>query len=150
MLYFQRAYRSRNSVRYRRRLTVASFRYLSYILLLLTFPLLAIMPKDHPLSEPRPITPEQTGDIHTKPECRSVIRTVLHASIDQYRLLKIIFSSRNMRLAAAIFLVGTFRGISLRAFIQYASVRFDWKLSKASWYLIHFYFYPNLQGRRMV
>ncbi|KAK3348613.1 hypothetical protein B0T25DRAFT_226531 [Lasiosphaeria hispida] len=37
-----------------------------------------------------------------------------------------------MRLAVAIFVVGTFRGISLRALIQYASAHFGWKLSTTS------------------
>ncbi|KAH6997223.1 hypothetical protein EDB80DRAFT_814366, partial [Ilyonectria destructans] len=54
---------------------------ISYILLLSTFPLLAIMPKDPTVSEPRPPISEQTGDVHTPPEHRSVRRTVLHASL---------------------------------------------------------------------
>ena len=90
------------------------------------------MPKDHVISEPSPTNSERTLDVNDALEHRGVLRTVLHASVDQFQLLKFIFSSRNMRLAVAVFLVGTFRGISLRALIQYASTRFGWKLSRAS------------------
>lgn len=108
---------------------------ISYLLLFSTFPLLTIMPQGDTLSAATTTNTEQNEQnehAHGLPESRSVLRTFLHASADQYRLLKFVFSSRNMRLAVAIFLVGTFRGISLRALIQYASARFGWKLSTAS------------------
>ena len=38
--------------------------------------------------------------------------------------------SRNIVLAFPIFLVGVFRGISIRVLLQYTSMRFDWKLSQ--------------------
>lgn len=38
--------------------------------------------------------------------------------------------SRNMLLALPIFLIGTFRAISLRVLVTYTSVRFGWKLSQ--------------------
>ncbi|KAK2603984.1 hypothetical protein QQS21_003820 [Conoideocrella luteorostrata] len=105
---------------------------ISYILLLLTFPLLAIMPQDHTTSESTLTTSGHSEDVHGLPEHRSIIRAITYASIDQYQLLNIIFSNRNMRLAAVVFLVCTFRGISMRAFIPYASVRFGWKLSRTN------------------
>ncbi|KIW29217.1 uncharacterized protein PV07_05044 [Cladophialophora immunda] len=104
----------------------------SYLLLFSAFPLLAMMPTDHNVLDSTPTDSEEASDVNTPPEHPGVLLTVLHASVDQFRLLKFMFSSRNMRLAAAIFLVGTSRGISLRALIQYASARFGWKLSKAS------------------
>ncbi|KAI1391824.1 uncharacterized protein F4822DRAFT_106113 [Hypoxylon trugodes] len=107
---------------------------INYSLLLLAFPILAIMPESRSTSEPTPapIYSERTSNVDSLPEQADVLRTILWASIDQYRLLIFIFSSRNMRLAVAIFLIGTLRGISLRALTQYASARFGWKLSRTN------------------
>ena len=41
-----------------------------------------------------------------------------------------VFRQRNMLLALPIFLVGVFRGVSIRLLIQYTSVSFGWKLSQ--------------------
>lgn len=43
-----------------------------------------------------------------------------------------LFKSRNMILAFPVFMVGVFRGVSLRVLLQYTSVRFGWKLSQVS------------------
>ncbi|KAI1740716.1 major facilitator superfamily domain-containing protein [Xylaria scruposa] len=109
--------------------------FISYSFLLLAFPLLAVMPEDHLVSEPTSIASEGSEGVletHVLPERRDILYTVLQASVSQYHLLKFIFSNRNMRLAAVIFLIGTFRGISLRALIQYTSFRFGWKLSRTN------------------
>lgn len=58
----------------------------------------------------------------------SVLGMLLHGSAHQFRLLHVLFSSYNMRLSIPIFIVGTFRGISLRTLLQYTSVRFHWTL----------------------
>lgn len=107
----------------------------SYILLLLTFPLLAVMPKVHAASTSTPTNSghDEDGGSGNSPAARpSTLRTLLRASIDQYQTLKFMFLGRNMRLAVVIFLVGTFRGISLRALIQYTSARFGWKFSRTN------------------
>ncbi|KAH6621598.1 hypothetical protein B0J18DRAFT_458077 [Chaetomium sp. MPI-SDFR-AT-0129] len=105
---------------------------ISYLLLFSAFPLLAIMPQDEASSVPIAANTYETGDVDGSPESPSVLRTFFHTSADQYRRIKFVFSSRNMRLAGAIFLVSTFRGISLRALIQYASARFGWNLSRVN------------------
>lgn len=43
-----------------------------------------------------------------------------------------LFKSRNMILAFPVFMIGVFRGVSLRVLLQYTSVRFGWKLSQVS------------------
>lgn len=104
---------------------------MSYVLLLLTFPLLLIMPKDH--IAPSPATIDSSEDPPTSQEQgHSILWEVLHASFDQIHLLRFIPSCHNMCLEAVGFLISNFRGISLRALVQYASSRFDWKLSRTS------------------
>jgi hypothetical protein len=106
---------------------------ISYVLLLLTFPLLVIMPKDHKAPAPTPPTGDPAEDLPASQEHgRSILQTVLHASLDQFCLFCFMLFDHNMCLAAVVFLISTFRGISLRALAQYAPSRFDWKLSRAS------------------
>lgn len=102
------------------------------MLLLLAFPLLTIMPKDHTIPETAITNSEQALNADVEAGRFGGLLTALQASVDQYQLIKFIFSSRNMRLAMAIFLISTFRSISLRVLTQYTSFRFGWKLSKVS------------------
>ncbi|KAK4452014.1 hypothetical protein QBC34DRAFT_456941 [Podospora aff. communis PSN243] len=103
---------------------------ISYILLFSAFPLLLMMPQgDASSSVTTAMNPGRNQHVRDGQESRRFLHTFAHASVDQYRLLKFVFSSRNMRLAVAIFLVGTLRSISLRVLIQYASARFGWKLA---------------------
>lgn len=59
-----------------------------------------------------------------------LVKYTLHAIVDQFRLLHILFSNWDMRLAAPVFLVSTFRGVSLRVLTQYTSNRFGWELDQ--------------------
>lgn len=99
---------------------------ISYFLLFLTFPLLSVMPKDY-------IAPFSAAiDSTEDPPGHRILRAVLHALLDQVHLLRFMLPSHNMGSAAVVFLISTLRGISLRALVQYASFRFDWKVSRAS------------------
>ncbi|CZR37384.1 uncharacterized protein FPRO_02356 [Fusarium proliferatum ET1] len=94
---------------------------MSYFLLFLTFPLLSVMPKDY-------IAPFSAAiDSTEDPPGHRILRAVLHALLDQVHLLRFMLPSHNMGSAAVVFLISTLRGISLRALVQYASFRFDWK-----------------------
>jgi hypothetical protein len=105
---------------------------ISYLLLALTFPLLAIMNEEKKPERDDSHANETAADFEDAPRTIKVLLTTLvHAAIGQFRLLAIIFSNRNMRLAVPIFLVGTFRGVSLRVLVQYTSYRFGWKLTQA-------------------
>lgn len=56
----------------------------------------------------------------------SILRAALHALFDQIHLLRLMVSSHNMCLAAVVFLISAFRGISIRALVQYAPSHFEW------------------------
>lgn len=101
--------------------------------LLLCFPVLSIMPEldrsKAPIAEAESHE-SNSGSHNTKLNVIQTMKAVLHATFDQFSVLRVIFSSPNMRLSIPIFLVGTFRSISLRVIIQYTSIRFGWKLSQ--------------------
>lgn len=46
--------------------------------------------------------------------------------------VRLLTESRNIRFAIPLFLVGTFRNVSLNALLQYVSARFEWALSDVS------------------
>ena len=110
---------------------------ISYLLLVLTFPLLAIMPNGEKKLKRNDLHTDGTAEDFedTPTPAKVLLRMLVHAAIDQFRLLGVIFSNRNMRLAVPIFLVSTFRGMSLRVLIQYTSFRFGWKLAQARFLL---------------
>ncbi|CVK99414.1 uncharacterized protein FMAN_02256 [Fusarium mangiferae] len=104
---------------------------ISYLLLFFTFPLLLVMPKDY--IAPSSATINSAEDLPASyDQGHGILRAALHALFDQIHLLRFMLSSHNMCLAAVVFLISTFRGISLRALVQYASSRFDWKLSRTN------------------
>ncbi|KAK7213376.1 hypothetical protein V2G26_020554 [Clonostachys chloroleuca] len=105
---------------------------ISYILLFFTFPVLVIMSNYDTAPQSPHTSHEQSTHPDVPPESRNCLRIALSATIDQFQILKFIFSTGKMRLASVIFLIGTLRGISLRALIQYTSVRFGWKLSRTN------------------
>lgn len=59
-----------------------------------------------------------------------IVRNIF-GSWQQLRILDL-FKDRNMIFAFPIFMIGVFRGVSLRVLLQYTSVRFGWKLSQVS------------------
>ena len=103
--------------------------------LLFCFPVLAIMPesrKNHAIpcqgtdSDIEGLYYSSTRSRRTS--CKMEIGIPWYDS--QKPSISALFTQRNMLLALPIFLVGVFRGVSIRLLIQYTSVTFGWKLSQ--------------------
>lgn len=106
--------------------------------LLLCFPVLAIMPESHvnhvnhaKLCQDTDSDSERLSYSSTPPyrtSCKMETGILWYDS--QMPSISALFRQRNMLLALPIFLVGVFRGVSIRLLIQYTSVTFGWKLSQ--------------------
>lgn len=101
---------------------------ISYLLLLLSLPLLTVTPEAETSHKRRSSESEPQVNVNASPGSQLVPRMLLRAQMDQFSLLRFIFSNRNMQLAGAIFAITTLRRISLCSLIQYASTSFGWKL----------------------
>lgn len=106
---------------------------LSIAFLLLTFPLLAIMPETHKVN-----VDSSTVDILYHSIAQSSDDTDSEPNIgmsgqisNMSRSMKYTLLNRNMILAVPVFLVGLLRPTTLNVLLQYTSVRFGWKLSQA-------------------
>ncbi|KAK3191050.1 hypothetical protein K4F52_003000 [Lecanicillium sp. MT-2017a] len=87
-------------------------------------PVLAMMPESKTPHEEPEAQPAET-QVTWKDAWREVYKRV-----SSVRLLT---ESRNIRFAIPLFLVGTFRNVSLNALLQYVSARFEWALSDTNW-----------------
>ena len=102
------------------------------ILLVLCYPVLAIMPATQKTraksnsSNPEAESDTQNPNIQDGPP---VIFRLPWGNETSRQFLSL-FENWNMLLALPIFLVGVFRGVSLRVLLQYTSVRFNWRLSQ--------------------
>ncbi|KAI0199456.1 MFS general substrate transporter [Astrocystis sublimbata] len=97
--------------------------------LLLCYPVLAMM------SESRNTIEDTQGDDLEPPESRdgNFWHNLRLEASKRLSSVLLLFNSRNICLATPLFLVGTFRNVSLRALLQFVSVRFEWSLSETNW-----------------
>lgn len=103
--------------------------------LLLCFPVLAIMPESH-INHAIPCQDTDSDSERLYYSSTRSHRTSYKMEVgipwydSQKPSISALFRQRNMLLALPIFLVGVFRGVSIRLLIQYTSVTFGWKLSQ--------------------
>lgn len=93
--------------------------------LLSCFPLLALTPES---KTPRGGQGANDSEAHTA----STWEHAWHEICKRLSSVRLLFHSRNICFSVPLFLVGTFRNVSLRALLQYVSVRFHWALSDVS------------------
>ncbi|KAF4436968.1 MFS multidrug transporter [Fusarium austroafricanum] len=97
---------------------------LGLLSLLACFPILAALPRQDSQQDHAP---------GAETETMSLWEHIRHESYERLLPVRLLFSSRNMCFSVPLFLVGTFRNVSLRALLQYVPVQFDWSLSDANW-----------------
>lgn len=96
--------------------------------LLACFPVLYFMPEStEPLTDDENSPPLRYHDGEQR-----IWTSLSKALYDRLSSISLLFQSRNMGFAIPMFFVGTFRNISIRALIQYASMHLHWKLSDVS------------------
>lgn len=86
------------------------------------FPLLALLPKNK-----TPCGGQDAND--SGANTASTWGLVWHEICKRLSSILLLFKTRNICFSVPLFLVGTFRSVSLRALLQYVSVRFKWALS---------------------
>jgi hypothetical protein len=102
----------------------------------LCIPVLIVMPESHKLDDDLSAQNSQqrsTGvDATLRPAASVHWKQIFGRWQEDQDSLISVFRRRNMLLAFMVLLVGTLRPATLSVLLQYATVRFDWKISKAA------------------